>query len=305
MILYMPTDKSRLRVVRRFKNKIYSVTIQEIVSPGGNVPIKDTATTSQGQVEIFSPIKTQIVCPPSIESSKMESFKMTPRKMKNLRLKAVKKANAERAAHALEVQIKVAAEKKEKIFKEKSEKKKIVAAPGALIQPLTSQREFVELLAPERVVYENGVTTQFPPFKYLSLKPLPVEPKDGPEYWESFKAKWNFKIHLLPTTRACPLLPAYKITWNRGTGKLIDKPSISVKDKEYTRDIWDLLELLSRDYWRVVPPAAITSSQCLCDVCIEFKPVWIDGMKFFDAVLPNHTTAVKNRGVVEDFVRKR
>lgn len=306
----MPNDKNRLRTVRHYNGKTYHVTVQEATPPAANVPKKDKAPTSLMQIQQYEAVYRTKVCMPFIMSLTVEKYTATPRKMKNLRTRAIKRANKAKAQHLAEVQRKIEEANRANAFQIRTQTGLPVQLPvkidtiPSISVPIVNAQVTKSTIAV--VVATNGNVTPKETINTPSIEtPMPT-------YWLQYLRKNKDALikmkrgATIPNTRACINLPKYYCKYGKdGTkGKLVDAIGLDESETKYMQDVWNLLKMLSEDMWNRVPHKAISSAVCKCDVCKPFKPVWIDGLNYFDHLLPGHSKIVAETLKETDTQRK-
>jgi len=282
----MPSDISRLRVQRRVGGKIYHVTIQEATPKlQGNGSTKVTAKPTPPQDAEYVPVLIQRPCAPSEEKCLIETYNLTPRRIKNRLAKAIKKRRAELSLLAT---TKAAADKvreKQTAFEKNVKKKDNSCGRVTLMEekqelgPIQGY-EIVKKHIPEQTIHHTADTSTIISERTIMVMELPKNLESGPTYLESFLKQHSERISTIPTTRTCEYLPAYEIVKGKnGCKKIVSPKHLSKQSVGYLSDVEQLLGYIEEDFYNKRPPAKIQSASCRCGACANKPPVWKVGLK--------------------------
>lgn len=313
----MPDALQRLRTVKRIGGRTYTITVVQhseqkctpVKTPIAAVdtPLlkkgKNATAVGQSSDTEYTAVHKTVTVPPEEAYKKVEYLKVTPRKLKNLRAKKLRKEQKEKQAKKLVEEVDQAAKRKETAFVEAAAPMQSCEDNKQLVQSSNYGRD--EQIIAERfakcdqLAVETSKEYDWRRYQeYLKVpnhrlgesdlkeikrlaKQFAISNATGTGYkWlDSYLAIYG----VIPLTRACEALPAFTVEKKNGISTFKTLAKLSVPERNTIDDCNYLVQLLNHEFWKLSPPTAVQTCYCKCGACSRMRdPTWIKGMSAFN-----------------------
>lgn len=245
--------------------------------------LTDVSTGEEGSE--YTPVYSVKSCEPCIISSRLETYKLTPRKLKNRRAKEINKAKKEHMAMIKAVDEVRIQRAEENLFvpveKLVGKSAKNSTASNAVISPKKPTQKTTKDARTSMIVEKKSVN-QVPETMAAQIMKTP---KEAPfAFVDRFLQK--YPDSRIPLTRACT---KWGLCYAKRKGEFlmfVDEQGLSPSQVDSLEDLSSFIKLLVKKCNRQAPPGAVTSRYCTCVECSNFGdyPAWIEGVKSFYTV---------------------